>query len=355
MDSLLRTRCDVRDAPPPPGAAAQFAGAAIAAETEPAAASRTADPTLTCILPCHNEAENLNILLPRLSAVLSALVARFEIVIVDDGSSDDTARVIDRWARRGGVRGIELSRNFGKEAAMTAGLQAANGDVVIIMDADLQHEPEIIPALYSRWREGFDVAYALRSSRSGESALKRAGARLFYRLVATRRFDVPPDAGDFRLMDRDVVDALLALPERNRFMKGLYAWIGFRSIAVPYLPAARRHGSSHYGVLPLIRLSLDGLTSFTTWPLRAVSLSGIVIALLAFSYGAYLTIDFLLYGNDVSGWTTIVVAMMLIAGIQLFSLGVVGEYVGRIFEEAKGRPLFVVRRHSGSGLTGPRE
>lgn len=317
--------------------------------SEPARLHR--DPSLSCILPCRNEAQNLDRLLPRLHDALSALVSDWEVIIVDDGSTDETPEVLTRWTREQGVRAIQLSRNFGKEAALTAGLQSAQGDVVVMMDADLQHEPELIELLLQKWREGADTAYAVRESRDDEGLFKRLGTRGFYALVnAADRFEVPAGAGDFRLMDRRVVNALLALPERNRFIKGLYAWVGFKAVAVPYMPAQRAHGSSQFSALRLIRLSMDGLTAFTTWPLRAVSLMGFSLALLAFVYGGYLSVEYLINGHDVSGWTTIVVSLMLFAGIQLVSLGVVGEYVGRIFEEAKGRPLFVVKREFGRGL-----
>lgn len=313
------------------------------------------DPTLSCILPCRNEAQNLDQLLPRLQQALAGLVTHWEVILVDDGSTDDTTQVLTRWTRESGVRAIQLSRNFGKEAALTAGLEAAMGDVVVMMDADLQHQPELLATLLQAWRDGADVAYAVRQSRDDEGWFKRLGTRWFYALVnAADRFEVPAGAGDFRLMDRQVVQALLALPERNRFMKGLYAWVGFDAVAVPYMPAARGHGHSHFSPLRLVRLSLDGLTAFTTLPLRAVSLLGFALAMLAFLYGGYLTLDYLISGHSVSGWTTIVVSLMLFSGIQLVSLGVVGEYVGRIFEEAKGRPLYVVKRQLGRGLKAPR-
>ncbi|MPM90682.1 putative glycosyltransferase [bioreactor metagenome] len=195
------------------------------------------------------------------------------------------------------------------------------------------------------------MVYGVRQDREAESAFKRNGSRLFYGLLSgSERFEVPEDAGDFRLMDRAVVDALLALPERNRFMKGMYAWVGFESVAVPYTPDARVRGTSHFTRWRLIRLALDGLTAFTTWPLRAVTVLGFLLALGAFAYGAFLSLNYLLYGHDVSGWTTIVVSLMLFAGVQLVSLGVVGEYVGRVYEEVKGRPLYVVKREMGRGL-----
>ena len=312
---------------------------------------RASSPSLSCIVPCRNEADNLTRLLPLLASVLGACCRDWEVILVDDGSTDATAAVLLGWSRRPGFRVLQFSRNFGKEAALTAGLQAAAGDVVVTMDADLQHPPALIETFLAHWRNGADVVYAVREHRRDESLFKRLGARCFYALVnAADRFEVPAGAGDFRLMDRSVVDAMLALPERNRFMKGLYAWVGFDAVAVPYTPAPRAHGRSHFGALRLIRFSLDGLTAFTTFPLRAVSLTGFGLALLAFGYGLYLTACYLMYGHEVGGWTTIVVSLMGFAGIQLISLGIVGEYVGRIFEEVKARPLFVVKRELGQGL-----
>jgi glycosyltransferase involved in cell wall biosynthesis len=307
--------------------------------------------SLSCVVPCHNESRNLVELLPILAAVLESCAFRWEIILVDDGSTDATHAAVETWLQSGHVRLLELSRNFGKEAALTAGLEAAAGDVVVLMDADLQHPPALIATFVKQWMEGADVVFALRSDRQDESAFKRLGTRWFYRLVnATGRFEVPEGAGDFRLMDRTVVDTLLALPERNRFMKGLYAWVGYRTVAVPYVPPPRLNGRTNFNVMQLISLSLDGLTSFTTWPLRALSVAGFALALMAMAYGAYLTGSYLLYGNETSGWTTIAVSLMAFAGIQLISLGILGEYIGRIFEEVKRRPLFVVRKSSGQGL-----
>lgn len=308
--------------------------------------------SLSCVIPCKNEAKNLAVLLPLLAQTLPQCADAWEVIVVDDGSRDDTVELLEGLAETPGFVLLSLSRNFGKEAALSAGLEAARGQVVMLMDADMQHPPDMIERFVAQWRAGAEMVYAVREDRSDESRFKRWGTAWFYRLLnAADRFEVPPGAGDFRLMDRKVVDALLALPERNRFMKGLYAWVGFRTVALPYTPAERFSGITRYGSLDLIRLSLDGLTAFTKWPLRAVSLMGLMLAIPALVYGALLTIRYLLFGHEVGGWTTIVVGLMLFSGIQLFSLGVVGEYVGRIFEEVKGRPLYIVSKRLGRGLS----
>jgi glycosyltransferase involved in cell wall biosynthesis/membrane-associated phospholipid phosphatase len=323
--------------------AAGDAGAAVAQARVPR--------SISCVLPCFNEAENLERLLPLLRARLVSLAPRWEIVLVDDGSTDATGARLPDWTRQAGVRALRLSRNFGKEAALTAGLQAAKGELIVIMDADMQHPLALLDTFVQRWSAGADVVYAVRANRAAESHFKRVGARWFYGLLNHGgRFKVPADAGDFRLVDRVVVQALLALPERNRFMKGLYAWVGFDAVAVSYVPDERAHGVSHFGKLRLLQMALDGLTAFTVWPLQAVVLLGFALALGAFGYGAYLIAMYLRYGHSVSGWTTIVVSLMLFAGMQLISLGVVGEYVGRVYEEVKRRPLFLIQRELGQGI-----
>ena len=342
------------DSPLPP-----FAQRAMPQAVEPspvntpvghARASRV-EGSLSCVVPCYNEAANLASLLPMLRDALASLTPRWEVVLVDDGSTDASAVLLVRWAQEPGFRVVLLSRNFGKEAALSAGLEAARGDAVLLMDADLQHPPAILGTFVQHWRDGADVVYAVRESREGESLFKRWGTRLFYRLVNARgRFKVPPDASDFRLMDRAVVNAILTLPERSRFMRGLYAWVGFDAVAVPYVPDARLYGSTHYTVRGLIRLSLDALTAFTTLPLRAVSAVGFSMAMFAFGYGTYLTVRHLFAGDTVSGWTALAVSLLGLSGIQLLSLCVVGEYVGHIYDEVKARPLYVVKRELGRGL-----
>ncbi len=309
---------------------------------------------LSCVIPCYNEAGNLKLLLPLLERLLQASGLRWEVIVVDDGSSDATADVARTWCQLAGFRLVRLSRNFGKEAALSAGLKAAKGDAVVLLDGDLQHSPDLISQMVAQWRGGAEVVYAVRENRADESALKRWGTSLFYRLVnVSSRTPLPEDAGDFRLMDRKVVDALLALPERNRFMKGLYAWVGFKTVALPYTPAPRAEGESRFGALRLLHLALDGITAFTTWPLRLISVIGLLLAIPALGYGVYLVLDHFISGSDVPGWSTIVVSLMFFMGIQLVSVGIVGEYVGRIFEEVKARPLFLVREEHGSGLSEP--
>lgn len=308
--------------------------------------------SISCVVPCYNERENLGHLLPLLQDTLRGCCSRWEIVVVDDGGTDGTVEMLRRQ-RPAGVRVVELSRNFGKEAALTAGLAAARGSVVVLLDADLQHPPELIPAMLEHWRQGYDVAYAQRRSRQSETLVKRVGTWIFYRLIGrSHRFRIPPGAGDFRLLDRHVVDALLALPENNRMMKGLFAWVGYRSIAVPFEPSPRFHGRSTYRLRQLTSLSVAGITSFTTWPLRMVSYAGLAVSAMATTYGLYLLGSYLFEGSAVAGWTTLSVTLMLSVGLQLLALGVVGEYIGRIYHEVKRRPLYIVRSHCGAVLDG---
>jgi glycosyltransferase involved in cell wall biosynthesis len=312
--------------------------------------------SLTCVIPCLNEEANLNVLLPGLMTVLKSLVPAYEIIVVDDGSTDATPQSMQRWTREHPqIIYMQLSRNFGKEAAMSAGLEAAQGQVVVCMDADLQHPPALIPRMLERWEQGVEMVYAVRATRQDESLFKRLGTRLFYKLMRSPGgLQVPENAGDFRLMDRAVVDALLLLPERNRFMKGLFAWVGFKSEPILYSPPERLYGKTCFRPLKLFRLAVDGLTAFTTWPLRLVSISGMLLSMLSFLYGLFIVITHLLYGDPVQGFTTLITVVLFFAGINLVSLGVVGEYVGRIFDEVKNRPVYLVRRQEGKGLDADR-
>jgi glycosyltransferase involved in cell wall biosynthesis len=309
--------------------------------------------SLSCVLPCLNEEANLNVLIPGLIAVLKTLAPVYEIIVVDDGSTDATPDTMERWATLyPQIVYLQLSRNFGKEAALTAGLDAARGKVVVCMDADLQHPPALIPRMVERWQEGVEMVYAVRASRDDESLLKRWGTSLFYKLMRTSSgLEVPENAGDFRLMDRAVVDALLMLPERNRFMKGLFAWVGFRSEPLLYTPPDRLYGKSSFKPLRLLHFAIDGITAFTTWPLRLLSLFGIGLSLLSFAYGLIILVSHFLYGDEVQGWTTLITVVLFFAGVQLISVGVVGEYIGRVFNEVKNRPVYLKRRQVGHGLS----
>ena len=307
-----------------------------------------ATPSLSCVIPAFNESASLPVLLQQLADLLPSRFGRWEIVVVNDGSRDDTELALAPWLVKGHVRYVALSRNFGKEAALTAGLDRARGDVVLLMDADLQHSPTLIDDMLAAWRAGADMVYTVRVSRDDETWLKKIGSHWFYRIVnAGSRTPIPPDAGDFRLLDRKVVEALKSLPERNRFMKGLYAWVGFASAAVRYEPQQRFAGDSSFSLKSLFHLAVTGLTAFTNAPLRLWSAVGAVIALCSIAGGVWLIVDHYTGDNVVPGWATLAVSAMFFSGVQLLSIGILGEYVGRIFDEVKQRPVYLVRADSG--------
>ena len=315
-------------------------------------ALRPATPSLSCVMPAYNEEANLGSLVPEVLKSLQALGGRVEIIVVNDGSKDNTAKVIQALCdAHPEVVGVNLSRNFGKEPALSAGLDAAQGDVVVIMDSDGQHPVSLVPDMLQRWREGADVVYAIRRTRNDQSALQAGLTGLFYRLInAGNRVQIPANAGDFRLMDKRVVDALKAMPERNRFMKGLYAWVGFSSTAVDYDPLPRINGSSNFGLRGSFALAFTGMLAFSIAPLRILTMTGVLLAGLALGYGAWVIAEYFVWGIDVPGYATLVVGMMFFSGIQLLSIGVLAEYVGRIYEEVKQRPLYVVSQRWGKGL-----
>lgn len=314
---------------------------------------RPARPAISCVVPAYNEAENLGPLLAGLTVQLAELTDRWEVLIIDDGSRDATPAAVAPWLTAPGVRYLRLSRNFGKEAALTAGIDHAAGDVVLLMDADLQHPASLVPEMVQAWQAGADMVCAARASRADESWPKRIGTALFYRLVNhNAAVPIPVDAGDFRLMDRRVVDALKALPERNRFMKGLYAWVGFHNVIIPYVPAERLAGTSSFSPRSLSRLAFTGVTAFTNAPLRLWSALGVVVALFALAFGVWIVIEHVIYGSDVPGWATLVCGMMFFSGIQLLSIGILGEYVGRIFDEVKQRPVYLIGSEAGRGALG---
>jgi len=316
----------------------------------PLSSPRSSRPAISCVVPAYNEAANLGLMLTGLTGQLRSLTDRWEIIVVDDGSRDATQAAIAPFLLTPGVRYVRLSRNFGKEAALTAGIDRADGEVVLLMDADLQHPATLVPEMLDAWRQGADMVCAARASRADESLAKRIGTAIFYQLVnRDPMVTIPVDAGDFRLMDRRVVDALKSLPERNRFMKGLYAWVGFHNVIIPYIPAERHAGVSTFSMRRLARLAFTGVTAFTNAPLRLWSAVGVVIALLALLFGLWIVIEYFIYGADVPGWATLVTGMAFLSGVQLLSIGILGEYVGRIFDEVKQRPVYVVGSEAGRG------
>jgi glycosyltransferase involved in cell wall biosynthesis len=310
---------------------------------EPRAEGRS-ETVLSLIVPFLNEREALPACLDRLERVLVELGESAEIVLVDDGSTDGSAAVVA--ARRPGpadVRLLRLSRNFGKEAAMTAGLMHARGQAVILLDADLQDPPELVPAMLEHWRDGIDVVLMQRRSRAGESLFKRASAHAFYRLLQwLSPAPIPVDTGDFRLMSRRAVDALLRLPERNRYMKGLYAWIGMSTVTLPYDRAARAVGRSKWNYPRLVGLAIEGIASFSVVPLRLALVTGALTALAGGAFGAWIIAKALILGDPVQGYPSLVALITLLGGTQLLGIGVVGEYVGKTYMEAKQRPLYVL-------------
>jgi glycosyltransferase involved in cell wall biosynthesis len=303
-------------------------------------------------MPAYNEAGNLEQVVQHVLEALLALSPQVELVIVNDGSRDATEQVLNALcAKHPQLVAVNLSRNFGKEAAITAGLEATQGDVVYIMDADGQHPANLLPEMLQKWQQGSDVVYAVRKSRDDQSWLHVTFTKLFYKLINWRsRVKIPANAGDFRLMDRQVVNALACMPERNRFMKGLYAWVGFNCTAVDYEPLPRADGQSNYGFRGALSLAVTGLLAFSVAPLRIVSYFGLLLSLVALGYGAYVVFDYFWFGAETPGFATMVVGMMFLSGIQLMSIGILAEYVGRIYEEVKQRPRYLVRSSTGEGL-----
>jgi dolichol-phosphate mannosyltransferase len=320
---------------------------------------RPASPcVLSVVVPCFNEEEVIDHTQARLCAALEAIGETFEVIYVDDGSRDGTAmrlRAIQAADPR--VRVVRLSRNFGHQIAVTAGVAYARGDAVVLIDADLQDPPEVIARMVETWRQGFHVVYGQRTERAGETRFKLWTARAFYRLInRLSEVPIPLDTGDFRLMDRVVVDALNRMPERHRLLRAMTSWVGFRQAAVPYSRAERFAGTSKYPLGKMLGLALDGIVSFSTVPLKLVTLVGLGFSCLSVVGVFYALAARLLTRNWVPGWTLIFIALLLIGGLQLVFLGVIGEYIGRIYSEAKARPLFLVLEELGLDATlGERE
>ena len=306
-------------------------------------------PVYSLVIPLFNEEAVLPLLLERLDALLERLDGLAEVILVDDGSRDATGLIA---ARRAGsdprYRYLALSRNFGHQIAITAGMEHAVGDAVVVMDADLQDPPEVVLALAAKWREGFEIVYAARLSREGESRLKLWTAALFYAVIRKlTAVDIPANVGDFRLVDRKAVDAFRSMPERDRFVRGMFSWMGFSQTCVAFHRASRKAGRSHYGWSKMIKLAGDGIIGFSDVPLRLALWVGAAVSLASLAYGAWATVMELLGAHFVSGWASTIVLVSLLAGLNLLMTGLVGIYVGRIHTEVKGRPLFVVGRKVG--------
>jgi dolichol-phosphate mannosyltransferase len=314
-------------------------------------------PTYSFVIPVLNEEPVIGELHKRLSAVADSLEGESEFVFVDDGSQDGSVEwILEMRASDPRVKLVSLSRNFGHQIAISAGLDFARGSAIVIMDADLQDPPEVVPSLVERWQQGYDVVYAVRKARPGDARLRRGVIRLAYKVLA-RMSDtaLPLDAGDFRLVDRRVADIVRSMPESSRYLRGMFAWVGFRQTGVSYERPGRFAGSSKYSVAALVRLAVDGLLSFSTAPLRLTAELGIGIAILAFSAGVLAFIAKLFGGIDVPGWASLIVVLSFFMGTQLIVLGTMGLYIGRIFEQTRGRPLYLVSRQEGfSGEQTPR-
>lgn len=299
---------------------------------------------LVIVVPAYNEAAVLAQFHARLATVLDGLDMDAGVLYVDDGSRDATWQVIGELARADTrVAALKLARNFGKEAALTAGLDQVDADAVLVIDADLQDPPELIPQFIAKWREGFDVVYGQRLARDGETWLKRATAAAFYRVMQRlSSTPIPPDTGDFRLMSRRALDAMRGLRERQRFMKGLFAWVGFPQAALPYRRDPRHAGATKFNYWKLWNFALEGITSFSTAPLRMATYVGLATALVAFGFGLWIIAKTLLWGDPVAGYPSLMTVMLFLGGMQLMALGVIGEYLGRLYMESKARPLYLL-------------
>lgn len=300
--------------------------------------------SLTVVVPAYNEAAVLEEFHARLARVLDTLDLDGGVLYIDDGSRDGTWALIEQLAARDPrATGLKLARNFGKELALTAGLDHVTADAALIIDADLQDPPELIPEFIAKWREGFDVVYGQRLQRDGETWLKKVTAAGFYRVMQRlSSTKIPADTGDFRLMSRRALDALHGLRERHRFMKGLFAWVGFRQVALPYRRDARAAGVSKFNYWKLWNFALEGITSFSTAPLRIATYVGLLTAIAAFAFGLWIIAKTLLWGDPVAGYPSLMTVMLFLGGAQLMALGIIGEYLGRLYMESKARPLYLI-------------
>lgn len=305
---------------------------------------------VSLLVPCHNEQENIQPLYEALLGLMDSEKAyEWEVLLVDDGSADDTLKAIKSLRKKDGrICYISLSRNFGKEAAMLAGFDHVSGDAVITMDADLQHPVSVIPEMLRQWESGYDDVYARRNDRPGESWLRRSLSRCYYHLLQRLAgIDILPDVGDFRLLDRRCINALCRMRETERYTKGLYIWIGFRKKEISYQQGQRLHGKSSFNYRRLLNLAIEGITSYTTAPLRISAVIGLLVSLAAFLYMIYVLVKTIIVGEPVHGFPTLIIVILFLGGLQLLALGIIGEYLGRIFSETKHRPVYLIREEDG--------
>ncbi|MFN9736064.1 MAG: glycosyltransferase family 2 protein [Microcystis sp.] len=300
---------------------------------------------ISVVVPLYNEEENIDVLFSRLLAVLEVLNTSYEVICVNDGSRDNTLKnLVEYHQRYPQIKVVNLSRNFGKDIAMSAGIDYSQGMAVIPIDADLQDPPELIAEMIEKWHEGYDVVYASRRVRIGESCLKRFTAEGFYQVInKLSRVPIPPNTGDFRLIDRRVVESIKKMPERQRFMKGIFAWVGYKQTSILFDREPRYQGQTKWNYWKLWNFAIDGFTSFSFLPLKVWNYVGFIIELVSIVYASFLMLRTIILGIDVPGYASLMVAVLFLGGIQLLTLGIIGEYIGRVYEEVKGRPLYLVR------------
>ncbi|KIE05879.1 putative glycosyltransferase [Candidatus Jidaibacter acanthamoeba] len=299
---------------------------------------------ISIVIPCYNESQGIKEAYMSIMQTIGHLKKTYEIIFINDGSQDDTIEALNEiYLNHDHIKIIDLTRNFGKEAALTCGLDYASGDIIIPMDADFQDPPELIPSMISLWQQGYDVVLAKRNNREGESFIKKFTAKMFYKLfLKLSKTPLPENTGDFRLMDKKVVEKIKLLREKNRFMKGIFSWVGFKTATITFDRPKRKHGQTSWDYRKLFSFALDGIFSFSTLPLKIWLYIGVMISLFSLSYALFLVLRTIFYGIELPGYASIMVAILFMGGVQLISLGVIGEYIARVYKETKNRPIYLI-------------